>query len=203
MINRLIACLAALLLLTSCAALNKPSPDPTAIVDVAKHQQQLLALKRWRLEGKLGYQSQQQSGSALLQWQQDRQSFELLLSGPFGFKTTRISGDERHAELQQSGVTHYAADSASELTAHLFGWAWPVDELLYWIKGIPSPEASVVSQLFNEQGLLKELQQSGWSLKFSDYRQSRNLVLPGRISGSRMSEASGELQFTLVIKDWQ
>lgn len=186
-----------ILLLNGCAALRTTPEDPL-IRDIEKHQRQLARLKRWTLEGKLGYQNQQEGGSALLRWQQDRQDFDLRLSGPFGFKTTRIVGDNRHAELQQSGMTHYTATSASELTSYLFGWAWPVDELLYWIKGIPAPDETVTSKLFDDKGRLTELQQSGWRLRFSDYQETRNLILPGRISGN-----SGELRFTLVIKNWQ
>lgn len=185
------------LLLNSCATPRTKIEDPL-ISNIEKHQRQLRLLKHWTLEGKLGYQNQREGGSALIHWQQDHQDFALRLSGPFGFKTTRIIGDNRHAELQQSGLTHYTATSASELTNYLFGWTWPVDELLYWIKGIPAPDATVISQLFDDKGRLSELSQSGWHLRFSNYQQAGNHVLPGRISGN-----SGELRFTLVIKNWQ
>lgn len=193
----LLASLLLALMLHGCST-APPAPGGQVVVDTVKHQRQLAQLRRWTLEGKLGYQSPEHSGSALLQWQQQRQTFDLRLSGPFGIKATRIFGNDRHAELRQSGLTHYTAASASELTTYIFGWTWPVDELLYWIKGVPAPDTPVATQQFNEQGLLGSLQQSGWDLKFSHYQYAKNLFLPGKISGS-----SGDLRFTLVIKNWQ
>lgn len=194
--NRLFGLALAVLLLAGCTSFgNKPQP---ILSDPQQHQQKLLALDNWQLEGKLGYRSQEQSGSALLHWQQEKKAFELQLSGPFGFKTARIIGNAGHAELRQSGVTHYTASSATELTALLFGWAWPVDDLLFWIKGTAAPDSPVVRQQLDEQGLLLALEQSGWALTFADYQLAGSLLLPGRVKGNR-----GELAFTLVIKGWQ
>ncbi|MGD9660198.1 MAG: lipoprotein insertase outer membrane protein LolB [Porticoccaceae bacterium] len=175
-------------LVASCATQPPPLPTP---------DQRLQTLDSWRMEGKLGFRSPEKNGSAWINWLQIKDSYQLQLSGPFGAAATRISGDSGHATLSQSGRDDIHAASGEELSEWLFGWAFPVRQMSSWIKGAaaasPQPTALVVSS----ENLLSTLNQSGWQLTFSNYRQQGEWVLPGRIQGSQ-----GDYAFTLIIKQW-
>ena len=182
-----------LLILSGCATTPHPIQKPDNL------EQQLTSLQSWNLNGKLGYRSANQGGSAWIDWQQRAQNFILTLSGPFGAGTTLIEGSENHAVLQRAGQPPLVAENPAELTETLFGWQWPVEDLLYWVKGIPSAIQDVESATYNEQGLLTELQQGDWALKFSNHSLNDDgLILPGKVIGKR-----DEISFTLVVKSWQ
>ena len=174
------------------------APQPAGPVS-AEQQKRLLAQDHWHITGKLGYRGATDGGSAWLDWRQRGQIFNLSLHGPFGAGATQILGTDSGATLLRSGKEPIFADSATSLTDYLFGWQWPVDELLFWIRGIPAPRAPVDSASYDDRQLLTGLQQSGWRLQFSNHlRTTEGLVVPGKITGHFR-----QVSFTLVIKEWQ
>lgn len=186
--------LALVALLSACAA-RPPAPE-TAHWEL--HQRQLLALRHWQLDGKMGYRSPGHNGSAFVTWRQGDDAFDLNLTGPFGSGATRISGDERLAVMQQQGRDDIRAPTAAELTEWLFGWPLPVEQMVDWVKGVPAPQPRHRQMHLNATGQLEMLDQAGWQLRFDNYHQVGDLVLPGRIRGSR-----GDVSFNLVIRQWQ
>ncbi|TNF01393.1 MAG: outer membrane lipoprotein LolB [Gammaproteobacteria bacterium] len=192
---RLFVLILATLFLGACAS-QAPGPNPV-VTDWQQHQSALQTLESWQLEGKLGYRDSRDGGSAWLNWQQTSNSFKLQLNGPFGAGATQILGDDQHAELHRSGKETIYSPSPAALTEQLFGWPWPVDELHYWIRGIPAPHTAQDVSSHNIDGTLATLSQANWQLQFSGYQQVGRWILPGRIRGH-----SGEYSFTLVIKQW-
>lgn len=182
------------LVMAGCAT-RGPAPETRAWTP---HQQALLALRHWQLEGKLGYRGPEQSGSALIRWVQHGEAFDLHLAGPFGAGATHISGDSQLAVLRQQGRDDIRAPSAGELTEWLFGWQLPVAQMTEWVKGVPAPAPPEARVTFNATGQLEQLEQAGWQLHFDRFHQVGDRVLPGRVKGAR-----GDIAFTLVIKNWQ
>jgi len=172
------------------------------------HQLHIMKMAQWQLKGKLGYQRANEGGSAWIGWQQHADNFDVQLSGPFGAGTTRIHSNPRFTRLEQSGEQPMTAATATELTEYLFGWPWPVKELSYWVKGVPSPHMPIEHQKTNETQLLSHLEQAGWQLTFSRYKTvtakktNHQWTLPGKIQGKLLSD-NGSTSFTLVIKTWQ
>jgi outer membrane lipoprotein LolB len=183
-------------LLGACSFTNQqPS---TGVSNWDQHIYSLEQLDQWQIEGKLGYRDKNDGGSAWLNWQQKQESFNVTLNGPFGTGTTKIIGAENYAQLQRAGHEHITATSPSALTEFLFGWQWPVEQLQFWVKGIPAPDVPKQSFSHNTDGTLALLKQSNWTLKFSNYKKTGNWVLPGKIKGQ-----NGDYHFTLVVKNWQ
>lgn len=185
-----------LIMFLGACAWQSPQP-PASIANWQKHTEHLQQLDSWLLEGKLGYRDKRDGGSAWINWQQSDTAFDVQLHGPFGSGATRILGDNSYAELQQSGEDTLTASSPASLTELLFGWQWPVDQLQFWVRGIPSPHTPITLRTHNTEGTLASLQQSSWQLDFAGYEQVDQWILPTRIKGS-----SGEVSFTLVIKRW-
>lgn len=176
---------------------STPQEPPPEISSWSQYVSQQEQLNQWQLEGKLGYRDSKDGGSAWLNWTQHQQSFEVSLSGPFGTGATQITGSHKYARLQRSGNEDITANSPTELTEVLFGWQWPVEQLQYWVRGIPFPLAPETARDHYPDGSLKMLEQSNWVLQFSNYQQTGPWILPGKIKGQ-----NGDYRFTLVIKSW-
>ena len=183
-------------IVSSCASNKDYSSNDS--VNWEQHFNQLERLDHWRLEGKLGYRDSKKGGSAWVDWEQQGNNFDIKLSGPFGAGATKISRNQHHSELYRGENQLHTASSAEELTEILFGWQWPINQLLFWVKGIPDPATSIAASQQNKDGTLSSLEQSGWILQFFDYQQTEGWVLPRNIKG-----AKGAYQFNLKIKKWQ
>ena len=196
---RLWAVFFATLMLAACV--TTPLPEPDAGPDSwERHRDRLSALQDWELRGKLGYRGPDTNGSAWLTWIQQAEHFDLTLTGPMGAGATRISGDAETAALSR-GRDQIRASSASALTQEALGVSLPLEELLWWVRGLPAPGAPATTQLGEDQ-LLASLQQAGWQLQFDRYTSVAGLHLPSRISGTGTDNYQG-LSFTLVINRWQ
>lgn len=182
-----------LLILAGCA------PQPLRPVDSwEEHLARVAALETWYVSGQLGVRLPDNSGSARLRWQQSQDDFRIDLSGPFGQGRTLIQGRPGAVTLQQGGEEPLQASSAEELLWLATEWQVPVEELRYWVRGIPSPEQPIQQLKRNREGLLAELQQGGWHLQYSNYTLVDNRWhLPRRIVAQHE-----DARLTLVIHTW-
>ena len=161
------------------------------------HKKQLTPIDAWQISGKLGIRSEQNSGSAIMFWLQRQDYFDIHLSGPLGQGSTRLTGRQGAVSLEIANRGIYQANSAEQLMQQQLGWSLPVDNLLWWVKGLPSPHSKSQVQLDNNS-LLAELVQDQWRVQYLSYRTENGLQLPERI---KLSGAG--LDITLVIKEWQ
>jgi outer membrane lipoprotein LolB len=182
----------ALALLAGCA-----SAPPRLPQDWDVHREAMAAIDHWGLDGKLGYRSPDDSGSATLTWAQQGDSFQATLSGPFGAGSAQIEAGPQGALLRQPGTPEQRAASTEELSEQLFGWALPATRLRDWARGIPFHGTPVQRLDVDATGLLHGLDQDGWTLTFGDYRETAAGLLPGRIDADRRG-----LHIRLVIKQW-
>lgn len=161
-------------------------------------QRQLADVTHWQVRGKLAVTTAQDSHSGYLNWQQQNDAYDLFISGPFGASASRLQGDQQFAQLSLPGQeAPLRAPTAEQLMQTHLGWNFPVSDIRYWVKGQPSPKSSAKSQ-FNDHGLLSELHQHGWQVRYSRYQRVGDYWLPGLI---RM-EGHG-FRFTFAIKDWE
>lgn len=156
----------------------------------------MLALEHWHVKGKIGYRGIDDAGSAWLDWQQRGDRFHLLLSGPFGAGTVTISGDSQQVTLRQAEQPDYAAASPAQLSRAVLGWELPIEELTYWIRGIPAATTDARHRQFTELALLRSFEQAGWRLQLDNYRTTPAGPLPGKLRATR-----GEIRVTVIIKE--
>lgn len=161
------------------------------------HKQQIAPIDAWQISGKLGIRSEQESGSAVLFWLQRQDYFDIRLSGPLGQGSTRLTGRQGAVSLEIANRGTYQASSAAALMQQQLGWSLPVENLLWWVRGLPAPHSKSQVQLDNNS-LLAQLEQDQWKVEYLSYRTENNLQLPERI---KLSGAG--LNITLVIKEWQ
>jgi len=206
MMQRYLICLLLLLTVSGCAHRGAFTPP----ADLVAHQQQLQRITHWELNGKLGIRTSDESGSASLKWAQQLANYQINLSGPLGQKRMIITGAPGKVILEQTGSTPLEAKSAEALIKEAAGWTLPVTQLTYWIRGVPAPKQRITQLQQNEAGLLAQLQQGGWSITYSNYKNylyrdqtstahtNHTFSLPGKITAEHE-----DVRLILVIRDWQ
>ncbi len=166
------------------------------------HQSLIEDSKSWTLQGRLNIRQANDSDTVSINWQQTEEAFEINLSGALGIGATTIYGNQSYIRLQQGNDTTIEARNIDELSREYLGYEFPAEALLYWVRGIPSPNSTASMEL-NENQLLARLSQqdnqgNNWELEYDRYLQSGGLNLPGRI---RMSHP--EYLLTFIIQSWQ
>lgn len=161
------------------------------------HKQQITPLDAWQINGKLGIRSEHESGSAILFWLQRQDYFDIHLSGPLGQGSTRLTGRQGAVSLEIANRGTFTATTAEALMQQQLGWSLPVENLLWWVRGLPAPHSKSRVQL-NSNSLLSTLEQDQWLVEYLSYRNENGLPLPERI---KLTGAG--LNITLVIKQWQ
>ncbi len=188
-----------LALLSSGCALSPPQPtlppdSPT--INWLEHVEKLTLLNHWRAKGKAGFKTANDGGSAYFDWAQSDDNFHIRLSGPLGQGTAILSGNDTGAKLTTSDDQTYISDSPEQLLYERTGWYLPLQELLYWIKGLPAPFAPY-QETRTPNGLIETLIQGPWTLQYSRYRNHLGIPLPGKIKITRE-----DIRVTLAVKSW-
>lgn len=187
--------LAPLVLLTLLAGCAQQSVKP--IDDWETHRRSASELEHWQLSGKVGARLPENSGSARLRWKQTRDDYRIDLSGPFGQGRVVIEALDDRVQLREGGEPPVEAATAEELMWRATGWSFPVEQLKYWVRGIPAPDSQHELVEFTSEGLLKTLRQSDWTLAYDDYQDTDLTPLPGRIVAER-----DDIRLTLIVHEW-
>lgn len=169
------------------------------------HRAAASELHSWTLSGKLGARVPNDSGSARLRWKQQYEEYRIDLSGPFGQGRVIIDTTDSGVRLRQGGEPPMEAASAEALLWEATGWRLPVEELTYWVRGIPAPDNNHTIVAWTEKGLVQQLRQSGWTLSYEEYQSvdqytrqgPQTIPLPGRIVAEQ-----GDTRLTLIVYDW-
>jgi len=148
--------------------------------------------QKWRIEGKLGITTPEESLSGFLIWEQNQDEYNIHVSGPLGQGSTQINGDDDEVILTQ-GKHQIQSDDPGRLIYEQMGWHFPITNLRYWIVGEASPLSTAQSQYDGER--LSELMQDNWKVEY--FRYDSYTGLPSRL---RISQ--GDWRFLLVIKRW-
>jgi outer membrane lipoprotein LolB len=164
--------------------------------DSQQLQRQLNKIQQWQVRGKLSVVSPSDAVTGYLTWQQDKEDFDLFLSGPFGQGSSRLVGNNGQATLTLPNQKPVNAPSAEYLMARYLGWQFPVSDIRYWVKGQASPN-SAFTEVRDSLGLLESLQQHGWHVQFSRYQRQGDTWLPGRVK-----MIGHNFKFIFAIKEW-
>ena len=153
--------------MTGCTTIQlEPLPEgmtnqPPA--DWAERSNHLSRFDQWQLRGKLAVKQPSDSGTAIINgWRQQGERYDLSLSSSFlGMGTTRLTGVPGFIELTLANGETYQSSDPETLVAAATGWNLPIDNLAWWVRGLPAPEGDF-RLLFDEQHQLAILRQDGW-----------------------------------------
>lgn len=190
--------LATILLAALLAACTSLPPKPIGQPNQAawqKRSAKLQTLSDWQLRGRIAIDNGDRGGSGSLTWIEHAPRLELLFSGPFGIGAFRIYGTPKGLFIDTGDKTFYTSDPAHFLARRL-GGPLPVDSLRYWALGIPAPGGAAGIRV-DQDGLLRHLEQNGWSIDYDRFQTANGWTLPARLQAHR-----GQVKIKLVVEGW-
>lgn len=206
--SRLLRILASLALVASLGACTtiQVDPLPEGMTDQppagwSKRAARLSQFNHWQLSGKLAVRQPSDSGTAIINhWIQDGEAYDLALSSSFmGMGSTRLKGVPGFIELTLPNGETYRSGEPDALVEAATGWQLPLDELVWWVRGLPAPGGDF-RLLFDGTGNLAMIRQAGWEIRYDRWRPflTDYPPLPARITALK-----GDKRVRLVVADWQ
>ena len=185
-----------LLTLYGCSNLQTTdTPPPPSASSWTEHQSAVALIHSWQLNGKIGITRAQDSQSASLAWQQEQDTYQIDIRGPWGQGGASIYGSSENVRVETSDGETYQANSAETLLEEQLGWALPISDIYWWIRGMPSPSTPAKYTLNNNR--LDQLSQNGWAISYLRY----NHLTPALPQKLKLSHDA--MKITLIIHQWQ
>jgi outer membrane lipoprotein LolB len=191
--RRLILLVACAAVLAGCAALRPKEPSPpAAAASWDERRKDLEQATRWDLEGRAAVALGQQGWQASLNWRQTGADSELHLAGPLGIGALMI-------KVTPAGLSLNGAPPSDAVVAQLqdrLGFELPLDNLRYWLLGIPDPNTPF-ELTRNAQDRAVRLSQAGWNIEYDDYMAGDGDLLPKRLVLTR-----AEARVRIAVDRW-
>lgn len=187
--------LATLLLVAGCATTRTGIPLPN--LDSWGSRVAVLGQQsHWEFNGRIAVKAGDEGFNGKIIWSQRASVFSTTVAGPLGVGAVRIEGDEREVVLTDNdGLQTVLQDAESELLWR-YGWSIPVKSLRYWALGIPDPARPAKTEI-DDEGRLRSLEQGGWRVEISRYRDAAGQSMP-RI----LTATNPDTRVRMVIDSW-
>jgi outer membrane lipoprotein LolB len=181
--------------LAGCAA--TPSAVDLPAIDSWQARNDILRqVSSWEFKGRIAVKAGDDGFNARFNWSQHGDTFRATVAGPLGIGTVRIEGDGRGVTLtDEDGVETRLDDAETELRWR-YGWTIPVESLRFWALGIPDPAVPGVTEL-DEQDRLLRLEQSDWFVEISRYAQGGGQQMPRVLTAKNL-----DTRVRMVIDRW-
>lgn len=201
-IKHTIVCLLCFTLLLLSGCLPKQAPPLLSTLPLTQpplnREQALNQMNAFTVQGVIAFNEGSQHQTASLTWRHENaQTYTMRLYGPFGAGAIELSVNPTQAMLKSNQhPTPIVATEAYTLLKQETGWALPVNNLYFWVRGLAAPYQAASLSKDNQQRLMT-LTQGGWTLHYLNYTTRNGLDLPRTIS---LSEEN--ITIKLVIKNW-
>ena len=190
-----LALLVILALLAGCAT----TPESVDLPDIGSWDVRTDVLgdaENWEFKGRIAVKAGDEGFNGKFNWTQRGDAFSATVGGPLGMGTVRIEGDGQVISLtDKDGVETVLHDAEVELRWR-YGWTIPITSLRYWALGIPDPGTPSTTE-FNDEGQLSHLEQSGWIVEISRYREGGGQQMPRTLSAT-----NPDTRVRMVIDRW-
>jgi outer membrane lipoprotein LolB len=202
-------------LLTACSsnrtATNLPASNPppnnntlvsknelpsNKVIPLEKRKAETATISSWVIRGALAAKNKSKGWSATMNWaQQGPSSYQIRLMGPLGGGTVLIN-KQGNTVTFQDGSKRATSNNADELLKKQTGIQLPVNNLYYWVRGLPAPGA-VQSEQHDQFNHLVQLRQGGYTINFTQYTSVKGIDLPSmvRLDGNGV-------MIKVIIKSW-
>lgn len=181
--------------LAGCAT-TRPSADLPDIEAWETRTVVLGAVREWEFRGRVAVKAGDEGFNGKFDWIQDGDAFSATVGGPLGVGTVRIQGNGRSMVLTDKDGERTELEDAERELRWRYGWTIPVESLRYWALGIPDPSVPGLTE-FNSEGRLARLEQSGWTVEISRYREGAGQQMP-RI----LTATNADTRVRMVIDRW-
>ena len=183
--------------LVGCVSVKPPAPVSLGTkIPFAERKQALQQIHHWDIQGAIGLQHNKAAESANYHWQQNGTSYHIDLAGALNVGATSIVGDVDSVTVSKASGEQWQGSSPNALIAVHTGWQLPIQQLHYWVRGIPAPGSYTHLQT-DALGHLKSLEQLGWTIHWSRYTPLHGVDLPRWIVLQRPG-----WKVKLLVRDW-
>ncbi len=178
-------------------ALQTPSPH---IAQLWQEQQQFVhEHPQWTLQARITAHSEDDGWNGKLYWRQQRDGYQLRLTAPFGQGGLQLDGGLRHVVMRTSDGRSFEAPDAEALLSQHMGWELPLDNLRYWVRGVPAPGDDAPQLSLDDSGRISRLSQGDWQIDYPAYRKVKGKKLLPR----KVFLENDDFSVRLVIDRWQ
>ncbi|WP_199052524.1 lipoprotein insertase outer membrane protein LolB [Aquitalea sp. ASV15] len=178
----LVAVLAGSLLLAGCATETVFRPAGSASSAVQD--------RPFTVSGRISINMDGKGSVGQFDWSHQPQADQLSVSSPLGSTVAQLRRDASGVTLLADGKSWQAAN-VEDLTHDVLGWTLPLGNLVWWIRGLPAPDAPYQ---FASDG---SLDQQGWTIRFVSDADAPGLY-PKRVEMQR-----DKLTLRLLPQNWR
>ena len=184
-------------LLTACAPPKPAEELPTnKVIPLEKRKSETATISSWEIQGAMAAKNKSKGWSATMNWiQHGANSYQIRLMGPLGGGAVVINKKGSTITFQD-GAKKATSTNADELLLKQTGIRLPVNNLYYWVRGLPAP-GGVQSEQHDAFNHLVQLKQSGYTINFTKYTSVKGIDLPSMIR----LEGNG-VMIKVIIKNW-
>lgn len=185
-------------ILAACASPPAVKPEPSSVSQALRqqHLQQLATIQKFSIQGRIGVQTNGKGFSGSMQWHHNISADDINLYSPLGGQVATIRKTPGQVTLEDASGKSFSAVDAETLTLTTLGWKLPLTGLADWSIGRPT-QSAIQGSVWNEQGLLTNLEQDGWKIEYQNYVQQGAYMLPGKIYLK-----SDKLNLKLLVEKW-
>lgn len=184
-------------LLTACAPPRPAEELPVnKVVPLEKRKAETATISSFEIKGAMAAKTKSKGWSATMNWvQQGAGSYQIRLMGPLGGGAVAINKSGSVVTFKDGPKTA-TSSNADELLLKQTGIRLPVNNLYYWVRGLPAP-GGIQSEQHDQFNHLTQLRQSGYTINFTKYTSVKGIDLPSMIR----LEGNG-VMVKVVIKNW-
>ena len=150
----------------------------------AERQQFVRSLNTWQYSAKIGLSAPKLNEQANLIWAFSDQANGVRLFGPLGVGAIKLEFDKYGVVLSDNKGLLHRGKSAEQLLTRIVGWPIPIDALSSWMFVLPA-EGAAYRYALDENRQLERLEQLGWLIQYSDYRDYQGHLMPRKIVASK------------------
>ena len=194
---RPLAAIMVCLVLVSCSSRQITATDePSAKLAYQKRSIEMNSVQSWSMSGKLSIDDGKDGGSGKLSWSVKDKDSLMSFRGALGKASWQLESRPGFAQLKKSNGDITQAKSVEELLQSELGWAIPVDSLRSWALGVAAP-GEPDSLSLDDAGRVIAMQQDGWQINYSRYREFGSFELPGR-----MDVVRDQYRLKMAVANW-
>lgn len=154
-------------------------------------------LSSWNISGAIAAKNNKKGWTASLNWlQQGPNQYQIRLFGPLGGGTVLIDRQDSVVTFTD-GPKKKTSANAEELLQKETGIRLPVNNLYYWVRGLPAPGSAQSTQRDKENRIIS-INQNGYTINYTGYTTIAGMNLPSKIR----LQGHG-VMIKLVIKHWE
>ena len=163
-------------------------PDAEYVRAAREH---LYTVEKWEFQGRMAIRDQQESWSASLKWQHQKDVDRIRLSGPLGQGGALIVLTADAIRIDQGNGQIEYSEQPDLLIRQRLGIFVPVMALRYWVVGLVQPGRDY-------KEITDGFVQSGWTVRYMQFMQSGKELMPRKIVVT-----SNTTKLKLIIDQWE